>query len=98
MDGVGGVREGKKRLLRWDLLFGLTDIGLGNMRSGGILSPKWRASFETRFRRWLISRSSLDFSHSAGKKSVDLEAEADMMEGGRFENEEIAGLGTWGET
>jgi len=42
----------------------------------------------------MTSRSSFDFSHSAGKKSVDLEAEAEMTDGGRFENEDIAGLGT----
>jgi hypothetical protein len=46
----------------------------------------------------MISRSSFDVSHSAGKKRVDLEAEAEMTDGGRFENEDSAGLGTWDET
>jgi hypothetical protein len=47
-------------------------------------------------RRLLISRSSFDFSHSDGEKRVDLdvEAEAEMADDGRFENKDVAGLGT----
>jgi hypothetical protein len=82
------------RLPRGDLLLYLADLGLGKIRSGGILSPKWRASFERRLRRWLISRSSFDFSHSDGEKSVDLEVEVEMMDDGRFGNKGVAGLGT----
>ena len=89
-----GVGSGEKCLTREDLLVGLADFGLGKIRSGGILSPKWRASFERRLRRWLISCSSFDFSHSAGEKSVDLEVEVEMTDDGRFGNKDSTGLGT----
>jgi len=90
---TGGVRGGRKRLRR-DPLSDFADSGLGKIRSGGILSPKKRASFERRLRRWRASRSSFHFSHSSGEGRNDLEVEMEKSDDGRFIKEDTEGLGT----
>jgi len=90
---TGGVRGGRKRL-RGDPLSDFADSGLGIIRSGGILSPKKRASFERRLRRWRVSRPSFHFSHSSGEGRNDLEVEMEKSDDVRFLNEDTEGLGT----
>jgi hypothetical protein len=94
---IGGVMSGGKRL-RGEPMLDFADPGFGKTRSGGILSPKKRASFETRRRRWRASRSSIHFSHSGGEGRNDLEVETEKSDDGRFLNEDAEGLGIWVET
>jgi hypothetical protein len=59
------------------LLFGFEFVILDMIKSGGILSPRWRVSFERRLRRLRASRSSSNSSHSVGeriKQELDIEA------------------------
>jgi hypothetical protein len=89
---IGGVMSGGKRR-RGEPILDFADPGFGKTRSGGILSPKKRASFETRLRRWRASRSSFHFSHSGGEGRNDLEVETEKSDDGRFLNEDAEGLG-----
>jgi len=66
---------------------------LGKIRSGGILSPKKRASFETRLRRWRASRSSFHLAHSGGERGNDFEEEIEKSDEVRYLNEDAEGLG-----
>src|SRR6266702_2250413 len=76
-------------------LFGF--IILGRIRSGGILSPKWRVSFERRLRRRRASRSSTHSSHSVGER-INWELEMEVRDDRRLLNEGPKGLGSLDET
>jgi len=91
----------RRRLLRESPLLNLVlvDPDLGKTSSGGMLSPKWRASFARRLRRLQASRFSLHLSRSEGegRDKNDLEAEGEGEEKGddcRFlnVNSDTAGL------
>lgn len=96
--GTGGVGVGRKHLFRGDPLLDFVDPGSGETSSGGILSPRKRASFETRLRRRRSSRSSFHFSHSGEEKRYDLVVEMEKSDDGRFLNEDAEGLGAREET
>lgn len=85
---TGGVKIGLGVLV---LLFGFEYGMLGKIRSGGILSPKWRVSFERRLRRLRASRSSSRSSHSVGER-INSELEMEVRDDRRLLDEGSMGL------
>lgn len=69
---------------------------LGNIISGGIVSPKYRVSFERRLRRLRAARSSSYF-HSV-RESIDSEPEMEVRDDRRLLDESPIGLGLLDET
>ena len=88
VEGLGTTTVGVKTAV----LVGFKYVILGKIRSGGILSPKYRVSFERRLRRLRAARSSLYFSDSVGE-IIDSELEMEVRDDSRLLDGGPIGLG-----